>query len=120
MHRENERRSTMGWLAVAVFTVAGFASAIAQTPPTAPAGGQGRGAGGRGGPATPPLIMTTTAWEDGGVIPDKYTQKGGQMGLDGFSGLDRKTRGKRIQIRIGMDAAPESKYNPLPQTSFAC
>jgi Raf kinase inhibitor-like YbhB/YbcL family protein len=24
--------------------------------------------------------MTTTAWEDGGVIPDKYTQKGGQMG----------------------------------------
>ncbi len=22
----------------------------------------------------PPLIMTTTAWEDGGVIPDKYTQ----------------------------------------------
>ena len=39
-------------------------------------GGQGRGRG----PQTPPLIMTTTAWEDGGVIPDKYTQKGGQMG----------------------------------------
>src|SRR5438309_7236990 len=31
------------------------------------------------GPATPPLIMTTTAWEDGGVIPDKYTQAG--MGI---------------------------------------
>src|SRR5215831_4616827 len=42
-------------------------------------GGQGRGGGGgRGG--TPPLLMTSTAWEDGGVIPDKYTQKGGQMG----------------------------------------
>src|SRR5215475_9501098 len=42
-------------------------------------GGQGRGGGGgRGG--APPLLMTTTAWEDGGVIPDKYTQKGGQMG----------------------------------------
>src|SRR6476646_3931703 len=41
-------------------------------------GGQGRGGGGRGG--APPLIMTSTAWEDGGVIPDKYTQKGGQMG----------------------------------------
>ena len=26
------------------------------------------------GPAVPPLIMTTTAWEDGGVIPNKYTQ----------------------------------------------
>lgn len=31
-------------------------------------------AGGRG-QAAPPLIMTTTAFEDGGVIPDKYTQK---------------------------------------------
>src|ERR1700722_14856946 len=49
---------------------------LAQGPP--PGGGQGRG-GGRG-PQTPPLIMTSTAWEDGGVIPDKYTQKGGQMG----------------------------------------
>jgi Raf kinase inhibitor-like YbhB/YbcL family protein len=29
----------------------------------------------KGGPAVPPLVMTTTAWEDGGVIPDKYTQK---------------------------------------------
>lgn len=38
--------------------------------------GQGRGGGGRG-PQTPPLIMTTTAWEDGGIIPDKYTQKAG-------------------------------------------
>jgi len=28
-----------------------------------------------GGPPNPPLIMATTAWEDGGVIPDKYTQK---------------------------------------------
>ena len=42
-------------------------------------GGQGRGGGGRG-PQAPPLLMTSTAWEDGGVIPDKYTQKGGQMG----------------------------------------
>jgi Raf kinase inhibitor-like YbhB/YbcL family protein len=35
-----------------------------------PGGGQGRGRG----PQTPPLIMTTTAFEDGGVIPNKYTQ----------------------------------------------
>src|SRR5262245_43743860 len=40
----------------------------------APAGG-GRG-GGRGA-GTPPLIMTTSAWEDGGVIPDKYTAAAG-------------------------------------------
>jgi Raf kinase inhibitor-like YbhB/YbcL family protein len=77
MHRESKMGSTMGWMAVAVFTVAGLASAIAQTPPPAPAGAQGRGAGGRGGPATPPLIMTTTAWEDGGVIPEKYTMAAG-------------------------------------------
>ncbi len=42
--------------------------------------GQGRGGGGgRGG--APPLLMTTTAWEDGGVIPDKYTQKAGAMAV---------------------------------------
>ena len=41
-----------------------------------PAIAQERRGGGRG-PAVPPLIMTTTAWEDGGVIPDKYTQKAG-------------------------------------------
>jgi Raf kinase inhibitor-like YbhB/YbcL family protein len=43
-------------------------------------GGQGRGGGGGGRGGGPPLLMTSTAWEDGGVIPDKYTQKGGQMG----------------------------------------
>jgi Raf kinase inhibitor-like YbhB/YbcL family protein len=42
-------------------------------PGGAAAGGQGRGRG----PQVPPLIMTSTAWEDGGVIPDKYTQAAG-------------------------------------------
>jgi Raf kinase inhibitor-like YbhB/YbcL family protein len=46
-----------------------------------PAGqGQARAGGGRG-PAVPPLLMTTTAWEDGGVIPDKYTQAAGPMAV---------------------------------------
>jgi Raf kinase inhibitor-like YbhB/YbcL family protein len=35
--------------------------------------------GGQGAPRTPPLIMTSSAWEDGGVIPDKYTQAAGSM-----------------------------------------
>src|SRR5262249_24209674 len=43
------------------------------------AGGQGRGGGGARGPQAPPLVMTTTAFEDGGIIPDKYTQKAGAM-----------------------------------------
>ena len=50
--------------------------AIAQDRQGGPPGGGGGRAGGRG-PATPPLIMTSTAWEDGGVIPDKYTQASG-------------------------------------------
>jgi Raf kinase inhibitor-like YbhB/YbcL family protein len=62
-------RQVAGLLTAMALSVVGVASVIAQAPP---GGGQGRG-GGRG-PQTPPLIMTTTAWEDGGVIPDKYTQ----------------------------------------------
>lgn len=30
-----------------------------------------------GGARTPPLLLSSTAWEDGGVIPDKYTQAAG-------------------------------------------
>ena len=60
-------------LMTATMIVATSAALLAQGPP--PGGGQGRGGPGRG-PQTPPLIMTTTAWEDGGVIPDKYTGAG--------------------------------------------
>jgi Raf kinase inhibitor-like YbhB/YbcL family protein len=61
------------WLAIAI------ASTVAQAP--AP-GAQGGGGQGRGrGPQTPPLIMTTTAWEDGGVIPNKYTMAAGPMAV---------------------------------------
>jgi hypothetical protein len=48
---------------------------LAQGPP-AGGGGQGRAGGAGRGPQVPPLIMTSTAWEDGGVIPDKYTGAG--------------------------------------------
>src|SRR5437667_6010010 len=77
MHTHLMRSMTM-WLAAGTVSVASLGSVLAQpSQPPAPAGGQGRGAGGRGGPATPPLIMTSSAWEDGGVIPDKYTQAAG-------------------------------------------
>jgi len=66
-------KSLFAALAALAFAV----SAGAQPPQTPPAGGgQGRAGGGRG-PATPPLIMTSSAWEDGGVIPDKFTQAAG-------------------------------------------
>ena len=64
-------------LTLVALLAAGAASLVAQGPPQGapPGGGRGRG------PATPPLIMTTTAWEDGGVIPDKYTQAAGAMAV---------------------------------------
>jgi Raf kinase inhibitor-like YbhB/YbcL family protein len=61
-------------LTTTAFTAAMSLALLAQGPP--PGGGQGRGGAGRG-PQTPPLIMTSSAWEDGGVIPDKYTQAAG-------------------------------------------
>src|SRR5438552_11510291 len=62
-------------LMTGALTAAMSLALLAQGPP--PGGGQGRGAGAGRGPQTPPLIMTSTAWEDGGVIPDKYTQAAG-------------------------------------------
>ena len=67
---------------VAVFSLAVWSGPVsAQGQP--PAGGAGAppagGAAPGGPPRPPPLLMTTTAFEDGGVIPDKYTQAGGPM-----------------------------------------
>jgi len=67
-------KKMMRTAATASFVAASVAMTLAQQPPAG--GGQGRAGAGRG-PATPPLIMTTTAWEDGGVIPDKYTMAAG-------------------------------------------
>ena len=66
-------RSATGILAVMALLAAGAASLEAQAPPAQGSPGQGRGRG----PQSPPLLMTTTAFEDGGVIPDKYTMKAG-------------------------------------------
>jgi Raf kinase inhibitor-like YbhB/YbcL family protein len=73
------------------FAVLASAAMSAQAPGGAQ-GGQGRGGGGGRGPQTPPLLMTTTAFEDGGVIPDKYT--GAAQG--------------------GMAVSPELKWTQVP------
>jgi len=62
-------------LAAAAVLIAGAALAQERQGQPGGAGGGGRGAG--RGPQTPPLLMTSSAWEDGGVIPDKYTQAAG-------------------------------------------
>ena len=63
--RTMSRVVTGGLLVSSLFS----SSMAAQAPQAPPAGGRG--------PAVPPLIMTTAAWQDGGVIPDKYTQAAG-------------------------------------------
>src|SRR5437016_8025446 len=60
-------RSITAVMVVVVLLTAGIVPAIAQE----------RRGGGRG-PQVPPLIMTTTAFEDGAVIPAKYV---GPMGV---------------------------------------
>ena len=56
-------------LAIAMMAVAvGYAAVTAQTPAQPPAGQRG------GAPAGPGLTLTTDAFADGAVIPDKFTQ----------------------------------------------
>ena len=73
-------RSSAAFLVVVALSAIGLVSASAQAPER---GGRGGGGGGQAarGPQAPPLIMTTTAFEDGGVIPDKYTQAAGAMAV---------------------------------------
>ena len=60
------RLLTALFVSVALVAVA-IAPAMAQGQ-----GGQAAPPGGGRGPAVPPLIMTTTAFEDGGVVPPEY------------------------------------------------
>src|SRR5262245_51416359 len=53
-------------LAIAVILTMGAALAIAQR-------------GGRGGGGGPAMALTTTAWQDGQMIPAKYTQDANQV-----------------------------------------
>jgi Raf kinase inhibitor-like YbhB/YbcL family protein len=79
--------SSVAVLAVAVaFSVV---TAAQQAPAGAPAAGgqgqgQGRGQGGGGGRGgggfnLPPLLMETDAFPDGGIVPAKYTGRGGNV-----------------------------------------
>lgn len=59
--RASRVRLVTGIAAAAILLVGAPVRALAQQAAAAPV-------------RVPPLIMTSTAWEDGGVIPDKFTQ----------------------------------------------
>jgi Raf kinase inhibitor-like YbhB/YbcL family protein len=84
MRRTTVRQVAVHAVAAAVVAM-GVAPVMAQGRQGAP-GGRGRG------PQTPPLIMTSTAWEDGGVIPNKFTQA----------------------AENGMPVSPELKWSQVP------
>ena len=68
-------------------------SAQQAAPPggAAPQGGGGRAGGGRGGFNLPPLLMTTDAFPDGGIVPQKYAGRGGVQPGFKFSGAPEGT-----------------------------
>src|SRR6476646_230648 len=66
MRKHHLNRTIQLVTVVSLLTVAGpLAAQAPQTPPAAR------------GPQNPPLVMTSAAWPDGGVIPDKFTQAAG-------------------------------------------
>jgi len=65
-------------LASALLLVAAFAAAPAFAQPGGGAGGAARPpAAGGGPPRLPPLLMQSTAFEDGGIVPQKYAGRDG-------------------------------------------
>src|SRR5688572_25268920 len=66
------------------------AQAPAQQAP-APQGGGGRAGGGRGGFNLPPLLMTTDAFPDGGIVPQKFAGGGNVQPGFKFSGAPEGT-----------------------------
>jgi Raf kinase inhibitor-like YbhB/YbcL family protein len=86
--------SVMALVTAVVVGVDLSAQQQAPAPPggAAPQGGGGRaGGGGRGGFNLPPLLMTTDAFPDGGIVPPKYTGRGGVQPGFKFSGAPEGT-----------------------------
>ena len=75
--------------AVMTAVVVGADLSAQQAP--APQGGGGRAGGGRGGFNLPPLLMTTDAFPDGGIVPQKYAGRGGVQPGFKFSGAPEGT-----------------------------
>ena len=80
----------MSVMALVTAVVVGVDLSAQQAP--APQGGGGRaGGGGRGGFNLPPLLMTTDAFPDGGIVPQKYAGRGGVQPGFKFTGAPEGT-----------------------------
>jgi Raf kinase inhibitor-like YbhB/YbcL family protein len=75
--------------AVMIAVMVGADLSAQQAP--APQGGGGRAGGGRGGFNLPPLLMTSDAFPDGGIVPQKYAGRGGVQPGFKFSGAPEGT-----------------------------
>jgi Raf kinase inhibitor-like YbhB/YbcL family protein len=81
-------------------------AALVVTAATLVAQGPGAPAGRGRGPQSPPLLMTTTAFEDGGVIPDKYTQKAGPNAVSPALSWSQVPMGTQSFVLIMHDPEP--------------
>jgi Raf kinase inhibitor-like YbhB/YbcL family protein len=63
----------------------------AQQAPAPQGGGARAGGGGRGGFNLPPLLMTSDAFPDGGIVPQKYAGRGGVQPGFKFTGAPEGT-----------------------------
>lgn len=66
-------------LVLAVATTLAVTMSMAAQAPQGQGGARGGRGGGRGGFNIPPLLMTTDAWPDGGIVPEKYAGRGGNV-----------------------------------------
>ena len=110
---------SLGILSLAV-TLAAQTPPAQQPPPQNPTGAQqpqpGRGGGGRGGVQV--MTLTTTAWADGGVIPAKHAQNGGELSPPlAWSNVPEGV-GSFVLIVHDLDASPRSGRGGPAVTDF--
>lgn len=60
----------------------------------------------QGGPRTPPLLMTSPGWEDGGVLPDKYTRAAGPTAVSPELRWSQVPAGTRSFVLLVHDLEP--------------
>jgi Raf kinase inhibitor-like YbhB/YbcL family protein len=60
----------------------------------------------QGGPRTPPLLMTSPGWEDGGVLPDKYTRAAGPAAVSPELQWSQVPAGTRSFVLLVHDPEP--------------